>query len=203
MNPIISRLTDPPSYDVYQRKQLLNEEFYEKSKIHGLVSYIYYPSQNQVPILGHAELEIEGCSYSFVNPYRFKIKTLSQMIYSSEQKGGFPFFRFHLSVTPNQLLDIKENNLKKLGLLCSTGVAKSLSRHGKYTIPLPFTWSPLLSAIYLTSAKKLGSQRVSQIEFHRGKSFISISKGITGVVYESWIIYSLLNFSFNCISKAI
>lgn len=190
MNPIISNL---PDKNFHQKKLLLNEEFHTKSKIKGLVSYIYYPTQSEFPHLGHAELEIEGYSYTLMYSSNFKVRLLSNMIRSSESENGLPFFRFHISVTPNQLKDLREINPNTWGPLCGMGVAKALSMQGKYTIPLPVTISPFVSAIYLTCVKALGSQRISSIELHGGKNRMMNLASITGVTLECLGIISAIN----------
>ena len=205
MGPIVSSLYNPPSEDFHRTRVLIDEELHHESKIQGLVSCIYYPSQSKVPFLGHAELEIEGYSYRLtINSFTSITGLLSKMISSSKSGNGFPFFRFQISVTPDQLKDLRENSLTTFGPLCSMGVAKALSLQGKYTIPLPFTFSPFALAVYLTCAKTLGSKRISCIEFYGGKSHLmNLAKGIMGVAVECLVILSIFLGVFSVLKLSV
>ncbi len=196
MNPIISNFSDGSIDDFPQKTLPLNELY----KIDGLVSYIYYPSQRGFPFLGHAELEIKARSYTLFR--QFKIRYLYRMIKLSESGHGFPFFRFYISVTPKQLRDLKKNSLLTRGLTCSMGVAEALSRQGEYTIPLPIAIFPFTSAIYLAGAKMLGSQRISQVDFHGSKNITkNFLKSIMGIAGECLNIYVLLSLGYLFFSK--
>jgi hypothetical protein len=186
MSSISSYLQNSPPVDFHRKKLLLNEEFHKKAKIKGLVSYIYYPSQREFPLLGHAELEVEGRSWTLMYGGPPKERCLSNMIRSSQTGHGFPFFRFNISVTPSQLQALREKSMQTRGLTCSMGVLKALSSYGKYSVPFPVTISPLAAATYLYIAKKLGSRHINQIEIYRGPDRMrNVAKSVTGVFVES------------------
>ncbi|KAG6558751.1 hypothetical protein RHABOEDO_001168 [Candidatus Rhabdochlamydia oedothoracis] len=184
-------------------------------------SYIYYPFPS-LP-LGHAELEINGKSYTFTNITEIRdtiiteirdtmccsqidvgetrkvkslprIKILSQMIEraKSRTRCGSSFFRFNISVTPNQLDELKKNAVRINSINCSVGVAKALKQFTDLKIPPLFVISPLALAFYLTMANKLGSQHVSQIEFHHNSSLKNLSKSILGGLVEAAGLFSLV-----------
>lgn len=187
----IRDMENPPTDEFHRKKMLLNEDFKNNAKIQGLVSYIYYPSQKEFPLFGHGELEIEGNSYTLMSDLNRKVRPLSKMIHASLSGTGFPFLRFNVSVTPNQLSKMREFAPTTSGFICSMSALKPLSQYADFKIPLPFTISPLMSAIYLTAAKKLSSQRISGIEFYRTESSLkNLSKAITGVAVESLFIFS-------------
>lgn len=208
INSIINCMDDKPSEQIHKNKMLLNKEFKDKANIKGFVSYIYYPSQRG-GAEGHSELEIEGNSYTLTNAtdvidmvkglitYPFQrrgaeghvqgnrnIKPLSRMIEWTRTGFGLPFFRFNISVTPNQLNELREGISTTNSIICSVGAAKALKQYANFKIPLPLTILPLASAIYLTTANKLGSQRVYQIESY-GSPLENLSKIIPGVAGES------------------
>lgn len=214
INSIINCMDDTPSKQSIDQKEKLNKEFKDKANIKGLVSYIYYPSQRS-DMQGHSELEIEGNSYTLTNaahvsdivkelvsyiyyPFQRKdaqghiqenrnIKPLSRMIEWTRKGFGLPFFRFNISVTPQQLYELREGVSTTNSIICSMGAAKALKQYANFKIPLPLTILPLTSAIYLAAAKKLGSQRVYQIEFYGSKKHPSehLSEIIPGVAGES------------------
>jgi hypothetical protein len=199
MNPVILYLQNQPTIDFHRKKLLLNEKFVKKAKIQGLVSYIYYPSQRECPLLGHAELEIEGDSWTLMGG-ESKVKSLSKMINSSQSGHGFPFFRFNISVTPDQLRELREKNMATWGT-CSMGVLKTLSNHGNYEVPFPVTLFPFTSSMYLATAKMLGSRRINKIEFYREKNEMnSLAKSAAGVTLESFAVWALLYLSFDVVA---
>lgn len=201
----INCMNDKPSEQIHKNKMLLNKEFKDKAHIKGLVSYIYYPSQRG-DVQGHSELEIEGTSYTLTNAtdvrdiikglvfYPFqrrdaqeqvnRNKPLSRMIEWTRMGFGLPFFRFNISVTPNQLNELRKGISITSSITCSVGAAKALKQYANFKIPLPLAISPLASAIYLTVAKKLGSQRIYQIESY-GNPLENLSKIIPGIAGES------------------
>lgn len=183
---IIRDMENPPTNEFHRKKMLLNEDFKNNAKIKGVVSYIYYPSQKEYPLVGHGELEIEGNSYTLMYGFNRKVRPLSKAIHASLSGTGFPFLRFNISVTPNQLQKISEFAPTTSGIICSMSALNPLSQYADFKVPLPFAISPLMSAIYLTIAKKLSSQRISCIEFYGTESSLkNISKAITGVAVES------------------
>ncbi len=214
INSIINCMDDKPSEQIHTNKMLLNKEFKNKANIKGgLVSYIYYPSQRG-DMQGHSELEIEGNSYTLTNAtdvrgvikglasyiyYPFQrgdtqgyiqenrnIKPLSRMIEWTRMGYGLPFFRFNISVTPNQLYELREGISTTNSIICSMGAAKALKQYANFKIPLPLAILPLTSALYLAAAKKLGSQRVYQIDFYGSKHPSEhLSEIIPGVAGES------------------
>ncbi|CDZ81164.1 hypothetical protein BN1013_01694 [Candidatus Rubidus massiliensis] len=195
MNSIVPYLQNQPTIDFHEKKIRLNDEFGKKAQIQGLVSYIYYPSQREYPLLGHSELEIEGDSWTLMC-LRSEFKPLSKMITSSKFGEGFPFFRINIGVTPNQLRSLKESEMNRLGS-CSFGVLRTLSLHGKYEVSFPYNLFPLSSFIYLVTAKTLGSRRINQIKFYGGKSqLMNLANSIPGVFVEATFIYSILLLSY-------
>jgi len=200
-------MDDKPSEQIHQNKMLLNKEFKNRANIKGLVSYIYYPSQRR-DLQGHSELEVEGNSYTLTNmtdirdlikglalyPFQRKDvqeqiqknskKPLSRMIKCTESKLGLPFFRFNISVTPKQLNELRKGISTTNGITCSVGAAKALKQYANFKIPLPFATFPLASAIYLTTAHKLGSQRIYQIESY-GNPLDNLLRIIPGIAGES------------------
>jgi hypothetical protein len=197
----------PSKKSIIQKKEL-NKEFEKKANIKGFVSYIYYPSQRG-DLQGHSELEVEGNSYTLTNatnirdimkglvfsPFQRRglqehvrgnrnVKSLSRMIEWTRMGSGLPFFRFNISVTPNQLDELREGISTTNSTICSVGAAKALKQYVNFKIPLPLAISPLASAIYLITVKKLGSQRIYQIESY-GNPLENLSKIIPGIVGES------------------
>ena len=171
--------------ELFKKKFNLNQEFKTKIKFQGLVSYIYYPCQEEFPYVGHAELEIEGRSWTVMADI-CHARSLSKMIHSSKYGQGFPFFRFTISVTPDQLRNLTDKMVTTRVGTCSMGVLKNLSIHGKYEVPIFVTVFPLSSSIYLATAKLLGSRRISRIEFYGGQnSLINLTKSIRGAAKEA------------------
>lgn len=169
-------------------------------------SYIFFPCQGAP--LGHAELEIREKSYTLSNIATIKdkiitqvncydcysqidvgenrnVKSLPKMVERARSGYGLSFFRFKISVTENQLRELKKNALRINSISCSIGVAKAFKQYTDFKIPLPFAISPLASALYLATAHKLGSQYVRQIEFYGNNSLKNRSKRILGILGES------------------
>lgn len=192
IDSIIKRMDedDKPSKKSIDQKKKLNKEFEDKANIKGFVSYIYYPSQREGPPSGHSELEIEGNSYTLLTKAR-SVKPLSYMIERAQKGNGMPFFRFNISVTPNQLDKLREGVSTTNSKICSVGVANALKQYANFKIPLPFVLLPLLSTIYLTTAKKFGSQRIYQIESY-GDPLRNLSKIIPGAAMESINVLGVL-----------
>lgn len=188
-------------------KPIFNPTGEKESEIKKFVSYIYYPYQRS-PI-GHSELEIEGNSYVLTSATStsikdiitqrraeeqgpIKIKPLSNMIKRTESKVGLPFFRFNISVTPQQLEQLREGVSKINSLTCSLGVAAALEHCAGFEIPLPLAISPSASAFYLTAANKLGSRRVYQIESYGNPN---LPKFILAIAIESIALLSVVRDS--------
>ncbi len=189
--------TNQPSSDYKKLKLALNEEFIRKAQIQGLVSYIYYPSTHY--IFGHSEVEVEGRSWTLMRDFTFGSKSLSRMIQSSKSGRGYSFFRFDIAVTPNQLIEMRENVWKIRSIICSHGALRSLSRYGKYSVPLPLTITPFISAAYLMIAKKMGSKRIKQIQFFGCESeskFKNLIKCIPGIFVELVALASVISYPF-------
>ena len=151
INSIINCMDDKPSEQIHKNKMLVNKEFEDKANIKGFVSYIYYPSQGgDAP--GHSELEIEGNSYTLFHESNIRDivkglvsyiypsqrgdaseqvqgngnKSLSRMIEWTQMGLGSPFFRFNISVTPNQLNELRKSISITSSITCSLGAAKAL-----------------------------------------------------------------------------
>ena len=203
INPIIPylQLQDQPPNEFHKKKLLLNEEFKTKAKIQGLVSYIYYPSGTIV--VGHAELELEGTSWTLLGKNAYA-KPLSRMISASRSGYGLPFFRFNISVTPNQLHELEVKSMSVPGLTCSIGAFLALALYGKYKIPFPIAISPLATSLYLTAAQKSGSRRIGKIEFYGGDSHMrNFIKCIPGLAGESFKIKLTTTNCFSLIMENI
>lgn len=196
MNTISTYPYDHPPVEFHQKKLLLNEEFNTQARIQGLVSLIYYPSQQEVSFLGHAELEVEGQSWTLM--LYPNAKPLAKMIRSSLSGTGYPFFRFDISVTPNQLQELRKNVMTTKGPFCAIGALKALSRYGDYSVPFPVSLFPLASAAYLTVAKALGSRRIGQIQFYGDQNcpMMNLAKGLPGVIVEACFIFAATNLVF-------
>lgn len=169
------------------QKQLIEEDV----KVQQAVSYIYYPAPNDFPILGHAELEIAGESWTLLGePYS---KPLSKIISSSLEGRGSPFFRFEISVTSDELNTLKNQMKEAKGCTCSDKVCHALSKYGNYSVLFPFSVSPLASALYLTTAKMLGSSRIKKIEFYGDpqRPLTNIVRCSPGILLESIYISSI------------
>jgi len=196
MNPISPCIQDQLSVDTQRKKLLVSKKCDKDAEIQETVSFIYYPSQRENPVFGHAELEIDGKSWTLLNG-RSSVKSLSNMITSSLSGHGSPFFRVILSMTPDQLRDLRDKTKSTQGT-CSMGVLKTLSNHGKYEVPLPIAASPLLSFSYLVVAKTLGSRRIRKIEFYGEQSVMkNLAKSIKGAVFEPIFIGSVLMASLS------
>ena len=194
IDSIIKRMDedDKPSKKSIDQKKKLNKEFEDKANIKGFVSYIYYPSQRG-DMQGHSELEIEGNSYTLTNAtnvrdvikglasciyYPFQrrdeqghiqenrnVKPLSRMIEWTRMGYGLPFFRFNISVTPNQLYELREGISTTNSIICSMGAAKALKQYANFKIPQPLAILPLTSAIYLAAARSLVRNAFIKLNF--------------------------------------
>jgi hypothetical protein len=150
-------------------KKELNVEFMQKAKINDLVSYIYYPYYGDT---GHAELEVEGvCS-----TYKLgKCKTESfdsRMVRKRACRSTLPFYRYVISVTPEQLKNLCERMDQKRWCtpICSLDALTVLAKGANYSVPFIFRLSPLISAHYLSIVNSLGSERIKKIKFYEGHS---------------------------------
>lgn len=106
-------------------------------------------------------------------------------------QGGFGYVAFHIKVTPNELQEITrfldENNNKKRLQNCMSGTCNAITKNSGVIIPFPFSKVPTLAAAYLTVAKKLGYERIAEIEWV-GKN--NIKKYVPGsILGEFWTVY--------------
>ena len=159
------------------------------------LSFIYYPSTSLDVDAGHAELEVEGESWNFIDSC--SKKSLRNMINKATQ-DGFPFVRFVLKAEPNQICKIQgiikgpgqgiiKENVPEYS--CSRGALAPLAEAGVCMVPLPFNISPLLSAAYLIAGRGLRLNNVQKIEYY-GNPYMheNIKKMIPGVVGEVVLI---------------
>jgi hypothetical protein len=156
------------------------------------VSYIYYPSQVTLVGVGHAELEVKGCSWMlFSNSGSGKSsKPLSAMIDKST-RDGLPFLRFVFQVTPEDAAIVEKAIAETEGsrISCSVGALSPLTEAGVCSIPAPLTISPLLSAAYLMACKTAGINNIKKIEYYGNPSMTnSALKMLSGVANEAFLI---------------
>ncbi|MEC7838583.1 MAG: hypothetical protein VX777_00935 [Chlamydiota bacterium] len=203
-----------PEQGFIDLKNELNEEFFAHAKINNMVSCIYYP-QSKKPIYGHFKLEVEGRAWTLID-HDFKgemiacaqgvdytpqhtglndydVVPITKLIRSSSE-NGLPFIRYHITVSPSQLSELRENIGKDKSVSCSRGVLKTLSKYGQFTVPLPFTFTPLTASIYLSTASGLGASRINKVEFVRNKSLSkSIAKCMPAVVIEILVVAFIIH----------
>lgn len=160
--------------------------FSENDKRSKEVSYIYYPSQEEIPF-GHAGIEVEGTLHTLMLIMTEK-RNFASMAEHSKSKG-MPFFRYVVSVTPEQYEILKNGNEMKSSYFgCSQGACNALSRGARYWVPMPISLSPLCTSLYLTTMRALGSKRIKRIEFYGNKSATkNILKSTPGILSESVI----------------
>jgi hypothetical protein len=139
------------------------------------VSYIYYPKI-------HAEIEVEGTAYDRVGA---RSRPLQDMIEKSTS-DGHPFLRFVFKTKPEQVENIKKYiDEGSWGISCAMRALEPLEKAGICSVPFPISFSPLWSAAYLASGKKLGLNNVSKIEYYGNPSMLkSILKMLPGASYE-------------------
>lgn len=174
----------------------VNEEFRLNAKIKGLVSYIYYPAQRGGAPMGHAELEIEGNSWTLFCKNSFR--PLECMVWVSRFRL-FPFFRFPMTVTPQELKTLRDYVPQMTpSISCSYSVSKCLSKSIGYNIPFPCSLFPLPSAIYLKAAKMLGSKKIEKIELYGNHDRIgqSVINCLPAVLSEIFVVSSLIALLF-------
>lgn len=156
------------------------------------VSFIYYPAAREYP-KGHAELEIAGTSWNKIDFKHYEKKQLRNMIAKSTE-DGFPFFRFLFKAESGQIRKIQDfvETKDTLEFICSRIVLAPLHEAGVCSVPMPFSISPLLTAAYLTTGKKLGLNNVQKIEYYGNPSLKqSLVKIVPGVLTESAILACL------------
>ena len=168
-------------------KRALHEEFNNKAKINGLVSYLYWPTGrcSEGSMLGHAKLELEQEAWNLgLSIPGGNKKPLAALIKSSE-KSGRPFMCFRITVTPKQLKALRENIGKDSSATCSHGVFKTLSKNGISAVPLPISLSPLMSAVYLGIGKQFGFNDIKTIEFYGSSNLLKKKhKWVPGILGE-------------------
>jgi hypothetical protein len=163
---------------------------------HGLntpnsVSFIYYPSGRECPN-GHAELEIEGDSWTLLTDQHYGKKCLQDMIGKSTQ-DGWPFFRFLLNAEQSQIEKMRDIIAQKRAAYnCSRAALAPLAEAGICSVPLLFNASPLLAAAYLMAGQKLGLNNVQKIEYYGNPSMKqSIAKMLVGASIEVGMVASV------------
>lgn len=163
MIPYLS-LRNQPDVNLYRAKIRLNNEFNEKARLPNLVGILYYPTQAHYVPLPHAKLEIEGKCYILCGNRKDK-KSLEKKI-ASALHGNLSFARIGISVTPNQLKELKKNKKFINSATCSQGVVDALNKHADFRIPRPLSFGPTLSTCYLTLAKTAGCSRITSIDYY-------------------------------------
>lgn len=194
----------------YEAKKRLNAEFFQKARIPGAVSFLYYPIQHgPAP---HAELEVEGRCYSFrsgMGPCKIPTdKSYHKRIYKIRQNknDGRPpplgFVRFGITATPAQIANIQENieDLREtVGLTCIHAVKRALKEYVDFSIPAPLGIGPTSTAAALYLSKNiLGSKKISQIEphmSHRPTHLIAMDT-LFGVLPEMTVIAYTVGFLY-------
>ncbi len=174
---------DRPSAEYHALKIKLNEEFRQKAKIKGLVSYIYYPTC-EVKTLGHAKLEVEGTAKGWIWGLKEEEKPLAHLIRSAEKH--LPFFRILFDVTPNVLKKLREDQSNGIYVSCSRGALMKLAKNGSYSVPFLMTLIPSLSYFYLHSAKYLGSKEIQKIEYYGDPKIYNYLSGALGELFVAW-----------------
>lgn len=188
-------------------KKKLNAEFMKKAKISDLVSYIYYPYYGDS---GHAELEVEGActTYKSMACERIVGHTCSFDSDMREKRvrrrdswylvHKFPFYRYVISVTPEQLKNLSEQvgQRRRCTPICSLDALTELARGAHYAVPLVARLSPFISALYLSMVKHLGSERIKKIEFYAGgeEDRNLIIKGILKECATIALVFCIIGF---------
>ncbi len=182
---------DRPPAEIHDLKMKLNQEFNDKAKINGLVSYIYYPTSYAI-VGGHSEIELEGRAWTLV-ALGAADRSLAPMIRTQKKRGFFPFYRIYFSVTPNELKNLRESVSRTKGITCSHGALTALANQGIYSVPGLFNISPAMSFYYLAAAKSLGSKRIWKIDLHGNENeFLNVIKCTVGMYFETHIYFAYL-----------
>lgn len=168
---------DQPSENHQELTKTLNNEFKQKAPIKGLVSYIYYPYADT--LTGHAELEIGGTCWTIKNDLlkdendlskhdQFREGFLEKRLFKTQNGSGLPFYRYVITVTPEQLKQLEENIGKRFvySFICSYEVLTELAQNTDFHVPFLFKLSPFISSCYLSKAKELKEHRIEKIEFY-------------------------------------
>ncbi len=169
-------------------KKKLNSEFMKEAKINDLVSYIYYPS---IVIGGHSEVEAEGicADIDFFKKTKLLDHRLRKIRRAASSEMNFPFFRYVIAVTPEQLAKLRENISESTPGHCAFASLTKLSKNCNYNVPFLFKLPPpLASGLYLHCAKALGSKRISKIEFYGNENRIKNLIILPGVLTDSIVI---------------
>ena len=160
------------------------------------VSYIYYPKQNSRNI-GHGALVIDGCVCGFRSWDGFYAEPLGEKIERSKSGKGYPFFLFDITISPEQLALLREHKKESLGYSCSQDALIPLSRYGGYSVPFPFNVLPMIAALYLTAAKRLGSRRITKIKFFGNEDQnANLNKCLPGVLGETLFIGAMVSTAY-------
>ena len=134
------------------------------------VSYLYYPYWGDQ---GHAELEIDGECWTLKKGHT-EVRSFQKRIDKRKNEPWercLPFYRYVITVTPDELKQLKMHVGKRsfYSIICSMDALHDLSKHAHFNLPIPFRVSPMISACYLSSAKSLGSKRITKIDFYDNK----------------------------------
>lgn len=171
------------------------------------VSFVYYPTGRDFP-LGHAEVEVDGNSWTLVTDRSYGSRPLKEMIDKSTD-DGFPFFRFILEAEQQQIEKLKKSiEHKRWAINCTRAALRPLSEANICSVPLPFNISPLLTGLYLATGKKLKLNGVRRIEYYGNPSLKeSCIKMCLGSIYEAiftgvgcvglWTFWELGNLIIN------
>ena len=169
------------------------------------ISFVYYPSMREVSCLGHAELRFGRKSWNLLKGMGDRrVRSFEQMLQASEGERGIPFIQFFISASPEQVKALSQNLGTRSANICSRGVCAELERSIEYSVPMPFTISPLSSAVYLTLAKGLGSKRITRIEFCGNSNRIyNLKKCATGMAGEACLVFIFCFGAFMMIAPMI
>lgn len=153
------------------------------------VSFIYYPTGRNAPPMGHAELEVNGSSWTLLGDTTYGKRPLNKLI-AKAGDTGMPFFRYIFDVNFDQIKEVKKHIYKnKWAISCSQAALYPLEKAEICWVPFPLNVSPLLTAAYLKSGKELHLNNVKQIEYYGNPSLIkSILKMLPGIAIESVIL---------------
>jgi hypothetical protein len=179
--------------------EAMHDDFNQNASISGLVSYLYFPRVDGVPV-GHTAVEVEGDVIS-VTLGRLSIFKLSNLI-DKAYAGGMPFFRFFMTVTPEQLQMLREHAREKTSILCSHASYYTVTHCG-LSIPFPCMIAPSLSALCLTKMYYDHPEIINRIEFYGPKNAllhgVNMTIGVAGecasgvfTVFASWMIVKYL-----------
>lgn len=163
------------------------------------VSFLYYPSGSV--IWGHVKLEVNNTAHAAVCRfggrcgigYTRKFNELK----ASSKTNGYLGIRYKFKVNRQQLAIINKSIKKGTYFTCSHGALTILSKAKVVSVPFPISLSPLLSAIYLYRAKKLGDCNIDRIKIYSNdNNRLLMLKTVTGVFLETLLLVTCVSLIF-------